>query len=205
MDKYAQRSTERGGRIHLIELADGGMLKLATLARDTTTWHLSFKVLVLVALDIENSGRSAFLGERQPSRYEPDLQLYLGRRTYDPAENIEVVEWSCNDDVRRWFLTSKLTTSLSGQVTRWKTDEQTRGLRVPVILSLGGCCRAFDLPRHISLTYDNIEERFMRHFRELVVHHHDYQNADPKPLALERLCDGIIHIEANGVKLRTLL
>ena len=102
---------------------------------------------MLVALDIEISGRSEFLGERQLSRNSADMQLFLGRRTYDAAEDIKLVKYSCNDDVRRKFLNSKLTTFLGGQVNRSKIDERTRELRVPVILSLGGCCNAFATPQ----------------------------------------------------------
>ena len=43
------------------------MLKLATLARDAVTWHFGFEDLALVAVDIVNSGRSTFLGDRQPA------------------------------------------------------------------------------------------------------------------------------------------
>ena len=43
------------------------MLKLVALARRAVTWHLGFGDLVLIALDIENQGRSAILGEKQPS------------------------------------------------------------------------------------------------------------------------------------------
>ena len=69
---------------------------------------------------------------------------------YDPAEDIALVECCCNDDVKRRFLISKLTTTLCGVVTRWKTDDRTKGLRVPVVLALGGCCRAFNQPRHMA-------------------------------------------------------
>ena len=94
------------------------------------------------------------LGEKQPSRGEADLQHYLRRSKYDPAEDIALVECCCNDDVRRKFLSSKLTTTLGGGVFRWKTDKRTIGLRVPVVLALGGCCRAFDQPRHVSRPED---------------------------------------------------
>ena len=99
---------------------------------------------MLIGLDIENQGRSTLLGEKQPSRGEADLQHYLGRSNYDPAEDIALVECCCKDDVRRKFLSSKLTTTLGGVDTRWKTDDRTKGLKVPVVLAIGGCCRAFD-------------------------------------------------------------
>ena len=116
-----------------------------------------------IALDIENQGRSAVLGEKQPSREEADLHHYLGRSKYDPAEEIVVLKCCCNDDVRRKFLSSKLTTTLGGGVTRWKTDERTEGLRVPVVLALGGSCRALDQPQHVPRPDDNNAERFLRH------------------------------------------
>ena len=100
--------------------------------------------LVLIALEIENQGRSALLGDKQPSREDADLQHYLDRFKNDPAEDIAVVECCCNDDVRPNFLSSQLTTTLGSGVTRWKTDERTKGLRMPVVLALGGCCRAFN-------------------------------------------------------------
>ena len=104
------------------------------------------------------------LGEKQPSRGSPDLQHYLGRPKYDPAEDIALVECCCNDDVKRKFLSSKLTTTLGGFVIRWKTDDRTKGLRVPVVLALGCCCCAIDQPRHVARPDDKDAERFLRHF-----------------------------------------
>lgn len=88
------------------------------LARYEITWHLGFEELVLVALDIENSDHSAFLGKQQPSRDVPYFQLYLNRRIYDPAEDIKLMECSCSDELCSKFLSSKLNTLLGGQVTR---------------------------------------------------------------------------------------
>ena len=139
INEYSQAAAGRSGRIRHIELADGGLLKLAALALRAVTWHLRFEDLVFIAPDIENQGRSAMLGEKQPSRGSPDLQDYLGRPKYDFAEDIALVECCCNDDVKRKFLSSNLTTTLGGVVTRWKTDDQTKGPRVPVVLALGGC------------------------------------------------------------------
>ena len=104
---------------------------------------------MLIALDIENERGSAMLGEMQPSRGAPDLQHNLGRHKYNPAEDIALFECCCNDDVRCKFLSTKLTITLGGVVTRWKTHERTKVLRVPAVLALGGCCRAFDQPRHV--------------------------------------------------------
>ena len=121
INEYSQAAAGRSGRIRHIELADGGMLKLAALARRAVTWHFGFEDLVLIALDIENQGRSAMLGRMQPSRGSPDLQHYLGRPNYDPTEDIALVECCCNDDGKRKALSSKLTTTLGGVVTSWKT------------------------------------------------------------------------------------
>ena len=92
------------------------------------------------------------------------MQHYLGRPKYDPAEDIALVECCCNDDVKRKFLSSKLTTTLGGFVIRWKTDDRTKGLRVPVVLALGCCCCAIDQPRHVARPDDKDAERFLRHF-----------------------------------------
>ena len=62
INEYLQAAAGRSGRIRHIELADGGILKLAALARRAVTWHLGLDDLVLIALDIENQGRSALLG-----------------------------------------------------------------------------------------------------------------------------------------------
>ena len=140
------------------------MLKLAALARRAVTWHLGSEDLVLIAIDIENQGLSTMLGEKQPSRGSPDLQHYFGRSKYDFAENIALVECCCNDDMKRKFISSKLTTTLGGVVTRWKIDDRTKELRVFVVLAIGGCCRAFDQLRHVARTKDKDVDCFLRHF-----------------------------------------
>ena len=122
INECSQAAAGRSGRIRHIELADGNMLKLAALARRAVTLHLGFEDLVLIALDIENQGRSAMLGEKQPSRGSADLQHYFGRPKYDPAEDIALVECCSNDEVKRKFLSSKLTTTLGGVVTRSLED-----------------------------------------------------------------------------------
>ena len=128
IDEYSLAADGRSGRIRHIELVDGGILKLAFLACRAVTWHLGFENIVLIALDIENQKQSAMLGEKQPSRGSPDLKYYLGRPEYDLAEDIALGKCCCNDDVKRKFLSSKLTTTLGTVVTRWKTDDQTKGL-----------------------------------------------------------------------------
>ena len=64
INEYSQAAAGRSGRIRHIELADGGILKLAVLACRAVTWQFGFEDLVLIALDIENQGRSAMLGEK---------------------------------------------------------------------------------------------------------------------------------------------
>ena len=91
INEYLQTAAGRSGRIRQIEYADSGMLKLAGLARQAVTWHFGFEDLVLIALDIENQGRWAMLGEKRPSRGSLDLQHYLGSPTYDLAEDIALV------------------------------------------------------------------------------------------------------------------
>lgn len=68
------------------------MLKLETFARDAISWHLGFEDLVLVAFDIENSGRSAFLGKRQPSKDDPNLQLTSSAGRTTPLRKL--ILWS---------------------------------------------------------------------------------------------------------------
>ena len=62
INEYSHAAAGRTGRIRLIEIADGDMLKLAALACRAVTWNLGLDDLVLIALDIENQGRSALLG-----------------------------------------------------------------------------------------------------------------------------------------------
>ena len=91
INDYSQAAVARNGRILLIDLADGGMLKLAVFARQAVTWHHGLKDLVLIAFNIKNQWRSALLGKKQLSRQKADLQHYLGRSIYDPAEDIALV------------------------------------------------------------------------------------------------------------------
>ena len=155
---------------------------------------------MLIALDPENQGRSAYLGKKQPLKGDPDLQHYLGRLKYDPAEDIELVECSCTDYVGRRFLREKLTTSLGGVVNRWKTDERTKRFRVPVVLYLGGCCQAFDYPRYTPRVDGKDAERFLRYFRQLVVRYGQNPDADPKLIEPEDPRDNTINLEAEDVR-----
>ena len=140
------------------------------------------------------------LGEKQPSRGAPDLQHYLGRPKYDPAEDIALVECCCNDEVQSKYFSSKLTTTLGGVVTRWKTDEGTKMLRVPAILAIGGCCRAFYQPRHVPRPDDKDAECLLRHFCQLVRRLGQNPDAEPKPIEPERSRDTTLDLEAEGVR-----
>ena len=102
--------------------------------------------------------------------------------------------------MKRKFVSSKLTTTLGGVVTRWKTDDQTKGLRVPVVLALGGCCRAFDQPRHVARIDDKKAERFLRHFCQLVRKLGQNPDADPKPIETECPRDITLDLESEGVR-----
>ena len=155
---------------------------------------------MLIDLDIENQKRSALLGEKQPSRGAPDLQHYFARPKYDPAEDIALVECSCNNDVRRKFLSSKLTTTLGGVVTRWKTDERTKGLRVPVLLALGCCCRAFDQPRRVPRPDDNDAEHFLRFFRQLARRLGQNPDANQRPIEPKCPRDTTLDLKAESVR-----
>ena len=128
------------------------------------------------------------------------MQHYLGRSKYDPAKDIALVECCCNDDVRRKFLSSKLTTTSGGGVTRWKTDERTKGLRVPVVLALGGCCRAFDYPRHVPRPDDKEAERFLKYFCQLVRRYGQNPDADPRPPEHECPRDMTLDLTTDGVR-----
>ena len=200
INEYLQAAAGRSGRIRLIELADGGMLKLAAVARRGVIWHLGLEDLVLIAFDIENQGRSALLGKKQLSKGETDLQHYLGRSKYDFAEYIALVECSCNDDVRRKFLSSKLTTTLGGVVTRWKTDDRTKRLRLLVVLALGGCCRALDQPQRVP-RHENIDaERVSRYFCQLVRRLEQNPDADLRLIEPECPRDTTLDLETGGVR-----
>ena len=102
--------------------------------------------------------------------------------------------------MKRKFLSSKLTTTFGGVVTRWKTYDRTKGLRVFVVLALGGCCRAFDQPRHVARPNDKDAELFMRHFCQLVRRLGQNPEADPKPLEPECPRDTTLDLEAEGVR-----
>ena len=101
--------------------------------------------------------------------------------------------------MRRKFLSSKLTTTLDGVVTRWKTDERTKGHRVPVVLAIGGFCRAFVQPRHVPRHDNKDAERFLKYFCQLVRRYEKTPYADPKPPKPECPRDTTLDLKTEGV------
>ena len=102
--------------------------------------------------------------------------------------------------MKRKFLSSKLTTTLGGVVTRYKTDDRIKGLRLPVVLALNGCYRAFHQPRHVARPDEKDAERFLRHFCKLVRRLGRNPDADPKPLEPECPRDTTLDLKVEGVR-----
>ena len=119
------------------------MLQVAIFDCEAVTWHFGFEDVVLLALDIGSLARSPPLGTRLQLKHMSNLQWYLGRRKYDPVKHVDLLECSCNEDVVQRYLYARHTLALGQQVGRWKSEEATRHLRVPVLLSMGGCCAGF--------------------------------------------------------------
>ena len=71
---------------------------------------------------------------------------------------------------------------------------------MPVVLALGGCCRAFDQPRHVARPDDKDAERFLRHFCQLVKRLGLNPDANSKPLEPECPRDTTLDLEAEGVR-----
>ena len=69
-----------------------------------------------------------------------------------------------------------------------------------MVLALGGCCRAFDQPRHVARPDDNNAERFLRHLCQLVRRLGQNPDANPKPLEPECPRDITLDLEAEGVR-----
>ena len=86
MSEYAKGATVCDSSILHIQLANKRALQVATIARIAATWHFGFED-VLLAFDIGNLARSHLQGTRQ-TRDLLELQLYTGRRNYDPAEDV---------------------------------------------------------------------------------------------------------------------
>ena len=202
MNEFSKEATNLIGNIYLSELADGGMYGLSSLVQNLINWHLSFEDLVYAALDIESSQRSARCEVHLPSRDTAgDLQIYLGCKLYDPKVDINLVECSCNADVRRRFLGAKLTTSLGCQVTRWKADATTTNLRVPVVMSLGGCCHAFtSLTRHESRRINTAAEQFLEAFCQAATRLGQNPDADARPIAPEVPHDHTLDFEVEETR-----
>ena len=118
MNEYAKGATTRNGDIHRIQLACNGMLQVATFDREAVTWHFGLKVVVLLALDIGSLARAAPLGTRLRLKHMSDLQWYLGKRIYDPVEDVYLLECSCNEDVVQQYLYAWNTLALGQQVGR---------------------------------------------------------------------------------------
>ena len=137
MDEYAKRASGYAGKIRHIELADGGTLKLSMLARDLISWHFGIEELLIVALDLDSRCRSAPLGKH----FVPKdvLGLYLGTSIYEVEKDIDLLELSCQPHIEQKLLTSEKTTTLGGHVNKWKTREATKTLKVPLLLTHGGC------------------------------------------------------------------
>ena len=60
---YAIGLTGVGSINYLMQLTDGGLLKLAFLARNIVNWRFGIENLVLETLDIESSGRLSAVGQ----------------------------------------------------------------------------------------------------------------------------------------------
>ncbi|MCP6769715.1 hypothetical protein NL529_33195, partial [Klebsiella pneumoniae] len=72
-------------------------------ARDFVSWHCGVEELVVVALNFSLKGRAAPIGKKAtplPGDTKT-LQYYLGSDLYDPNLDINLVECSCTDDVRK--------------------------------------------------------------------------------------------------------
>ena len=66
------------------------------------------------------------------------------------------------------------------------------------VIVIGYCCRAFNLPHHVSRTDEKDAERFLPHYRQLVVRLHQDFDADPRPLAPKCPHDDILNIKTDG-------
>ena len=64
MNDYAIAAMGRRSDLRLLELADGGTLRLARFARNMVSWHFGVEELVVAALDMGNKGRAACHGGR---------------------------------------------------------------------------------------------------------------------------------------------
>ena len=70
---------------------------------------------------------------------------------------------------------------------------------MPVVLALGGYCRAFDTGRRVPRPDDKDAERFLRYFRQLVRRLGQDPYADLKPLETDCSLDTTLNLEAECV------
>ena len=63
------------------------------------------------------------------------------------------------------MIKAKMTTALGLALDRWTKDIDTKNLRVPVLLQLGGCSQAFELPRYAKRPDDIAQEVFLTAFK----------------------------------------
>ena len=176
LNEYAKEAAGEAGEMHSIELSNGGTLLLARLAQDVVSWHFGVEELVTEALDLDSIGRSARVGTHQTFG---SLDHYLGEAPYPVERDIDLVECSCRADILAKLRGALLPSSLGIQANKWRTNEATKFLRLPVLLSLGACSSAYS-PKGPA---DKDElERFIAAFKELVHANGVDYNADPKPL-----------------------
>ena len=162
INEYSKEAAGQAGEIHSIELSNGGTLQLAKMAQDFVSWHFGIEDLVTEALDMDSIGRSTRVGTHQVLS---SLDHYLGEPPYPVERDIDLVECSCRADILATLRAASLPSSLGIQVNKWRANEATSSLRLPVLLSLGACCSAFS-PREPCNSTEL--ERFIAAFKELV-------------------------------------
>ena len=69
-----------------------------------------------------------------------------------------------------------------------------------MVLALGGCCRAFDQPRHAPRPGDKDAEHFLRYFCHLVRRYGQNLDADFMPFETECSRDTTLDLETEGVR-----
>ena len=177
LDEYAKRASGYAGKIRHIELADGGTLKLSILARDLISWHFGIEELLIAALDMDSRCRSAPLGTHSVPR--DSLEFYLGTQIYDVEKDIDLLELSCTASIESKLIESKKTTTLGGHVNKWRNREATKGLKVPLLLTHGGCCSAYGAKGAFDAKKMN---EFVTAFEASVKAHGRDPSREPQPL-----------------------
>ena len=153
------------------------------MAQDFVSWHFGVEDLVTEALDMDSIGRSTRVGTHQVLS---SLDHYLGEPPYPVERDIDLVECSCRADILATLRAASLPSSLGIQVNKWRANEATSSLRLPVLLSLGACCSAYS-PREPCNSTEL--ERFIAAFKELVQANGVDYDADPKPIEERLICD----------------